>query len=169
MWTLPRIKIRRDFLPLQTIDLVHLRRRFVNESDECFRVCVFHLLPKSPNYSADMFRPWIPINSLRLDCPKSFNAPKVVPLWSEKQWIAIFKAPERWCMSREVFFHEVLTFIRGMSLCKVLFKDHIAVFCKQFSLVNRQTQRFFALQNVVNDDFLQHFLFINAPFTLPLK
>ena len=108
----------------------------VNNSDECFRVCVFHLLPKSPHYSADMFRPWISINSLRLDCPKSFNAPKVVPLWSEKQWIAIFKAPERWRMSREVFFHEVLTFIRGMSLCKVLFKDHIAVFCKRFSLVN---------------------------------
>ena len=137
MWTLPRIKTRRDFLPLQTIDFVHLCRKLLNESDECFRVCVFHLLPKSPHYSADMFRPWISINSQRLDCPKSFNAPKVVPIWSEKQWIAIFKAPERWCVSREVFFHEVLTFIRRMILCKVLFKDHIALFCKQFSLMNR--------------------------------
>ena len=84
MWTLPRIKIRRDFLPLQTIDFVHLCRKLVNESDEWFRACVFHLLPKSPHYSTDMFRPWISINSLRLDCRKSFNAPKVVPLWSEK-------------------------------------------------------------------------------------
>ena len=81
-------------------------------------------------YSNDRFRPWISINSLRLDRPKSFNAAKVVPLGPKKQWIAIFKAPESWRVSREVFFNEVLTFIRGMSLYKVLFEGHIAVCCE---------------------------------------
>ena len=100
MWALPRIKIRRNFLPLQAVDFIHFCRKCVNKLGECLGVCVFHLLSKSPHYPLDMRRSWISINSLRLDCLEFFNAPKVVPLWSEKQWIAIFKAPERW---REVF------------------------------------------------------------------
>ena len=130
-------------------DFVDFCRKLVNKSGEYLGVCEFHLLPKSPHYPLDMRRPLISINSLRLDGPQSLDAPKVVPLWPEKQWVAIFKAPERWCMSRKVFLHEVLTCIRWMRLCKVLLEDHIAVFCKHFSLVNWQTPRLFSLQNIV--------------------
>ena len=73
MWTLPRIKIRRNFLPLQAVDFVHFCRKCVNKSGECLGVCVFHLLPKSPHYPLDMRRSWISINSLRLDGPESLD------------------------------------------------------------------------------------------------
>ena len=129
-------------------DFVHFCRKLVNQSGEYLGVCVFHLLPKSPHYPLDMRWPWISINSLRLDGPESLDAPKVVP----------FR-----CMSRKVFFHEVLTCIRQMRLCQVLLEDHIAVICKHFSLMNWQTPRLLSLQNVVRDNSLQYFLFVNAP------
>ena len=169
MWALPRIEISRNFLPLQTVDLVHLCRELVHKSGQSLRVCVSHFLPQTPHEPTDMSRSGIPINSLRKDGPESFNAPKVIPFWSEKQRIGIFISPERWGMSRKVLFHELLVCICGMGLCKILLKDHIAVFRKHFSLVNRQTLRFLSLQNVVQDHFLQDLLLVDATIHTSLK
>ena len=96
MWALPMIEISRNFLPLQTVDLVHLCRELVHKSGQSLRVCVSHFLPQTPHDPTDMSRSGIPINSLREDGPESFNAPKVIPFWSEKQRIGIFISPERW-------------------------------------------------------------------------
>ena len=72
-------------------------------------------------------------------------------------------------MSRKVLFHELLVCICGMGLCKILLKDHIAVFRKHFSLVNRQTLRFLSLQNVVQDHLLQDLLLVDATIHTSLK
>ena len=169
MWALPRSAISRNFLALQTVDLVHLCRELVHKSGQSLRVCVSHFLPQTPHEPTDMSRLGIPINSLRKNGPESFNAPKVIPFWSEKQRIGIFKSPERWGMSRKVLFHELLVCICGMGLCKILLKDHIAVFRKHFSLVNRQTLRFLSLQNVVQDHFLQNLLLVDATIYTSIK
>ena len=107
MWALPRSEISRNFLPLQTVDLVHICRELVHKSGQSLRVCVSHFLPQTPHDPTDMSRSGIPINSLRKDGPESSNAPKVISFWSEKQRIGIFISPERWGMSRKVLFHEL--------------------------------------------------------------
>jgi hypothetical protein len=71
MWALPKIEISRNFLPLQTVDLVHLCRELVHKSGQSLRVCVSHFLPQTPHDPTDISRSGIPINSLRKDGPES--------------------------------------------------------------------------------------------------
>ena len=71
MWALPRSEISRNFLPLQTVDLVHLCRELVHKSGQSLRVCVSHFLPQTPHDPTDISRSGIPINSPRKDGPES--------------------------------------------------------------------------------------------------
>ena len=103
MWALPRSEISRNFLPLQTVDLVHLCRELVHKSGQSLRVCVSHFLPQTPHDPTDISRSGIPINSPRKDGPESSMLQKSSHFGpknkgSHRQSVG---------MSRKVLFHEL--------------------------------------------------------------
>ena len=118
---LPMIKIRWDFCTLKPVNFVHLRWQRVYELGEHLRIGIPHFLSQTTHHTANMSWPWVSINTLWVNCPKTLDGPKIVPLRSKKQRILSLVSPKCWGVSAKMLFHEFLIDIRRVRLGEVLF------------------------------------------------